>query len=100
MITITAIELWTGAGTPGDFGRTLAERVLTQPGGRTDVLMDLQGLPAALLIGNLFSGYLQHIHDEAPPLLEAARGTKWVTDFDFQLQTASGMMRDFIPRKD
>lgn len=59
--------------------------------------MDLRGLPAALLIGNLFSGFLQSIYDDDASMLEDARTITWVTDFGFQLENASGAMRDFVP---
>lgn len=100
MPIVVASRSWTGVGTPSEFGRILAGLVLDHPGNLREMTVDLRDLPGALLIGNLFSGFLQRIHDSDSSRLEDARAIRWVTNFDFQLEGASGMMRNFIPRKD
>lgn len=94
---INAQPLWEGRGSPINAGKALADHILIHKEPLNSVMVSLKGLPAALLIGGFFFGFLQRIHDKSPEQLEKARLIMWSTDFDFQQEFASSCMKEFTP---
>ncbi len=94
---IPAQPFWKGVGFPNDIGKALADHVLTHGRSLDDVVISLKGLPASLLIGGFFFGFLQRIYDKDPDRLGEARLIIWSADFDFQEEFASDCMKEFTP---
>jgi hypothetical protein len=79
---------------PPDAGRALAEALLRRECLGEDVKLNL---PPAMLIACFFGGFLQHVADTEPSLLEVARKTLWVPEFEFQRENITRWMADFKP---
>lgn len=95
---IKVTDHWKGRGTPVAMGRIVARCALANIGATWDLTVDLRGAPTALLISGFFHGFLQQVHDQEAPRLGGARTTVWLTDHDFQQETAIGCVRHFKPR--
>ena len=96
---VEAAPYWRGRGTPEDFGRIVAAVTISSSRGRlAEAMVDVRGLPPALLIGGFYSGFLHQIHDRDPELLSDARRIRWTTDHEFQREQAERAMESFVPR--
>ncbi len=62
-----------------------------------DLEVDLQALPAGMLISAFFNGFLQHVYEQREQLLEAARKIRWDVKFDFQRENIALWMKNFKP---
>ncbi len=89
----------TRTGWPIDEGIKLANVVLAAPQGENGwpedtVILDL---PPGMLIGGFFNAFLQHVYEQRPEALEAARKTKWHAPFKFQRDMIADLMVGFKP---
>ena len=80
---------------PPDEGAGLAKAILAQDLEFDQLEVDLQGLPASLLISAFFNGFLAAISKERPELLPKAKKVRWKFDHDFQYENVNRWMRGF-----
>ena len=80
---------------PPDEGAKLAKVILGRELEFEQLEVDLQGLPASLLISAFFNGFLAVISAERPELLSKAKKVKWKFDHDFQYENANRWMKGF-----
>lgn len=86
-----------GAGKPSTEGRRLARHLMEQRGDRewNEVVVDLTGCSAVLLVSAFFNGALQEVHERAPNELEKFRQVRWQAKFAFQQQNIEMWVREF-----
>lgn len=80
---------------PPEEGAELARAILSQDLRFDQLEVDLQGLPASLLISAFFNGFLAEISEEGPELLSQAKKVTWKFDHDFQYENARRWMNRF-----
>ena len=84
-----------GKGFPPEEGAELARTILSQNLKFDQLEVDLQGLPASLLISAFFNGFLSVISTERPELLSQAKRVTWKFDHDFQYENARRWINGF-----
>jgi len=87
------------SGFPPTEGTKFADVVLelVKGGDKRDILIDLSGLPPAMLISAFINGFLQRIYVTDESFLDHARAIQWQTKFDFQRENVERWVNDFRP---
>ena len=80
---------------PPEAGAKLAKVIIGQEMELDQLEIDLQGLPASLLISAFFNGFLAAISEDRPELLSKAKKVKLILDHDFQYENANRWMKGF-----
>ncbi len=96
MATINAKTI-VGKDFPPEEGARLADELLRRGTDFSDLEIELQGLPASLIISAFFNGFLQRVFEKSADLLPLAKQIQWNPKFDFQRENIGQWMKDFKP---